>query len=134
MKLYQELHNRICRTTLSIAAVTSSLFVLCIVFSTVSFMEVSASGLVTPTDIPMLSSNGIAKTVAVTRKAPDFLLSNQTGIRKKTGTKFSRFLPATGYNGNYRSELDDNEKKTYTPYCAGRPHGLSACCTGPERV
>ena len=113
MKLYQELHNRICRTTLSIAAVASSLFVLCIVFSTVSFMEVSASGLVTPTDIPMLSSNEIAKTVAVTRKAPDFLLSNQTGIRKNTGTKFSRFLPATGYNGNYRSELDDNEKKTY---------------------
>lgn len=113
MKLYQELHNRICRTTLSIAAVASSLFVLCIVFSTVSFMEVSASGLVTPTDIPMLSSNEIAKTVAVTRKAPDFLLSNQTGIRKNTGTKFSRFLPATGYNRNYRSELDDNEKKTY---------------------
>ena len=113
MRLYQELHNRICRSALSVAVVASSLFVLCIIFSSSSQMEVSASGLVTLTDMSTLTSSEKAETVTVKRPAPDFLLSNQPGLRKNTGTKFNRFLPSTGYNGNYRSELDDNEKKTY---------------------
>ena len=57
--------------------------------------------------------NAKAKTVTVTRDAPDLLLSNNTGVRKKNGSKFNRFLPSAGYNGSYRSELDDNEKKTF---------------------
>ena len=55
---------------------------------------------------------GAVKTVSIKREAPDFLLSSMAG-RERGNTRFYKFLPSASYNGSYRSELDDNEKKLY---------------------
>ena len=117
----KELQKHILRITLS-AAVVVSVF---LAFG--SLAKVSASNLVTPTDLPEQTASAEVtfaqvpeqdhsedvKTATVTRNAPDFILSNQTGLRTGKGTRFNRFLPSAGYNGSYRSELDDNEKKVF---------------------
>lgn len=68
-----------------------------------SFVLVNAAGEVSASDV---------KTVTVTREAPDFLLSSMKA-RNRVSTRFNRFLSSASYNGSYRSELDDNEKKLY---------------------
>ena len=52
-------------------------------------------------------------TIAVTRETQDFILSNQTGLKREHSTKFRKFLPSASYNGSYRSELNDSERVIY---------------------
>ncbi len=54
-----------------------------------------------------------AASIVVRREAQDFLLSSGKVRRNGTGTKFNRFLPSASFDGNYKSELDENEKKFY---------------------
>lgn len=53
------------------------------------------------------------RTVTVTRGEQDFILSNQTGLKREHGTNYNKFLSSASYNGNYRSELTYNEKVIY---------------------
>lgn len=53
------------------------------------------------------------RTVTVTRGEQDFILSNQTGLKREHGTNYNKFLSSASYNGNYRSELTDKEKVIY---------------------
>ena len=113
MSLHKITQSPLFRVLLSFSSAVSLLFILCMFFSVVSPVKVSASAFITPTDTASHSSTDEVKTVTVTRTAPDLILSNKTGTRKNTGPQFFRFLPSAGYNGSYRSELNDNEKKLY---------------------
>lgn len=111
MKKLTKLQECILRNIITMAVAISALFVFMV---STPLVSVSAAKMVSSTDIPTKQgSSKDALNVSVTRKAPDLLLSNKTGIRKKIGAKFNRFLSSASYNGNYRSELDDNEKKMY---------------------
>ena len=76
--------------------------------ASVSLLSVSAAD-----SAPSATAAQEVRTVTVTREAPDLLLSSQSDWRLRKGTKFRGFLPSAGYNGNYRSELDENEKKLF---------------------
>lgn len=51
--------------------------------------------------------------VVVERTAPDFITSND---KTKTGVSYKRFLPNASYQGNYRSQLTDNELLVYSGF------------------
>ena len=105
----------------------SATLALSLLFSVLSVLKVSASEEVSQTDLP--GETALVQTVqdhlsepehpeekgnvTVTRQAPDLILSNQTLLQRKHGSKFKKFLPSASYNGSYRSELDDNEKKIF---------------------
>lgn len=98
------------RTVFAAAMALSAVLTIC------TFVTVKASGDdVTPTDNTYLSEQTktpVIKTAQIKQDAPDLMLSSMAG-RNGAGTKFKRFLPSASYNGSYRSELDDNEKKLY---------------------
>ena len=105
----------------------SATLALSLMFSVLSVLKVSASKEVSQTDLP--GETALAQpvqdhlsepirseekgNVTVTRQAPDLILSNQTALKRNNGAKFNKFLPSASYNGSYRSELDDNEKKIF---------------------
>ena len=105
----------------------SATLALSLMFSVLSVLKVSASKEVSQTDLP--GETALAQpvqdhlsepirseekgNVTVTRQAPDLILSNQTALKRNNGARFNKFLPSASYNGSYRSELDDNEKKIF---------------------
>ena len=103
MKKLTKLQECILRNIITMAVAISALFVFMV---STPLVSVSAAKMVSSTDIPTKQgSSKDALNVSVTRKAPDLLLSNKTGIRKKIGAKFNRFLSSASYNGNYKENV-----------------------------
>ena len=84
-----------------------------VLFAYASFFSAEAAANVSPTDVTEQKSAEEVRTVTVTHKAPDLILSDQPGRNRGVSTKFKKFLPSVGYTGSYKSELDVNEKKLY---------------------
>ena len=113
------------------------------VFATASFLSASASDDVSPTDTEMqqlLSSEESAPAAndevgqpestepeltspkepernsegcTVQSERIDLILSSQTGLKRKNGTNYKKFLSGVGYNGSYKSELKQSELQVY---------------------
>ena len=125
-----------CKTAKLLSFAIAALAVTCVLLAT-AFVRVSASDEVSPSDvvteglpeareqdehfdaspeeageIPEATSP-VVRTVSVTREEKDFILSNQTGLKREYGTKYNKFLSSASYNGDYRSELTEKEKIIY---------------------
>ena len=125
-----------CKTAKLLSFAFAALAVTCVLLAT-AFVRVSASDEVSPSDvvteglpeareqdehfdaspeeageIPEATSP-VVRTVSVTREEKDFILSNQTGLKREYGTKYNKFLSSASYNGDYRSELTEKEKIIY---------------------
>ena len=121
-----------CKTAKLLSFAIAALAVTCVLLAT-AFVRVSASDEVSPSDvvteglpeareqdehfdaspeeageIPEATSP-VVRTVSVTREEKDFILSNQTGLKREYGTKYNKFLSSASYNGDYRSELTEKE-------------------------
>ena len=113
------------------------------VFATASFLSASASDDVSPTDTEMqqlLSSEESAPVAndevgqpestepeltspkepernsegcTVQSERIDLILSSQTGLKRKNGTNYKKFLSGVSYNGSYKSELKQSELQVY---------------------
>jgi Transglutaminase-like superfamily. len=84
-----------------------------------SSLIVSAEKAVSSSDMTIISGekqeevkSDADRSGIVRKKAPDVILSGQ-GRKGASGPKYRKFLPQATYDGSYKSELDENEKKIY---------------------